>query len=104
MNRFKGTPAPWVVVDNGYFFHFESTSDRKRIGDTYAPTHFFDESIHNTNSVAYANACLIASAPELLDALIEMQRNGRKQGWNDKYESSMEKTRLAIAKALGEVK
>lgn len=29
MNRFKGTPAPWVVVDNGHFFHFESTSDRK---------------------------------------------------------------------------
>lgn len=40
----------------------------------------------------------------MLDALIEMQRNGRKQGWNDKYESSMEKTSLAIAKALGEIK
>ncbi|MFU9076256.1 hypothetical protein ACNART_08380 [Proteus sp. LHD240705] len=45
---------------------------------------------------------LIATAPELLEALIEMQRNGRKKGWDDKYESSMEKTRLAIAKALGQ--
>lgn len=53
---------------------------------------------------AKANANLIAAAPELLEALIEIQRNGRKQGWDDKYESSMEKTRLAIAKALGEMK
>ncbi|MCR4178837.1 hypothetical protein NUK50_01710 [Providencia vermicola] len=49
-----------------------------------------------------SNAHLIAAAPDLLEALIEMQRNGRKQGWNDIYESSMEKTRLAIAKALGQ--
>ena len=50
---------------------------------------------------ATANAKLISAVPDLLEALIEMQRNGRKQGWNDKYESSMEKTRLAINKALG---
>lgn len=49
-----------------------------------------------------SNNNLIAAAPELLEVLIEMQRNGRKQGWNDIYESSMEKTRLVIAKALGE--
>lgn len=49
-----------------------------------------------------SDAHIIAAAPELLEALIEMQRNGRKQGWDNKYESSMEKARLAIAKALGQ--
>ena len=49
-----------------------------------------------------ADMQLITAAPELLEALIEMQRNGRKQGWDDKYESSMERARLAIAKALGQ--
>ena len=85
MNRFKGTPAPW-------FWEGSVLCNKDFIVGGYG---------YNFNNQANKN--LIASAPELLDALIEMQRNGLKQGWNDKYESSMEKTRLAIAKALGEV-
>lgn len=83
---FKGTPAPWDL---------NKRPDGFNIVDGY-----------NSGFVAHVpkqdNAHLISSAPELLEALIEMQRNGRKQGWDDKYESSMEKTRLAIAKALGQ--
>ena len=94
MNRFKGTPAPWVVVDNGSYFHFESINDGNRIGDTCSSTNFYDESIHNTKGVAYANACLIASAPELLEALIEIR----------KLVAFHDKADVAIAKALGEVK
>ncbi|MER5122928.1 hypothetical protein [Providencia stuartii] len=93
--RFKHSPAPWrchdkrpncigysIVGNDGQYIGFVGDSDEL--------------------SPMGANAHLIAAAPELLEALIEMQRNGRKQGWDDKYESSMEKTRLAIAKALGQ--
>lgn len=90
--EFKGTPAPWhvdnlitVAINSGYK-HVAVVNLSDKVNK--------DES--------NANAHLIAAAPELLEALIEMQRNGRKQGWDDKYESSMEKTRLAIAKALGQ--
>ncbi|EOX9817922.1 hypothetical protein ACSPKE_002976 [Providencia stuartii] len=92
---FKHSPAPWrchdkrpncsgysIVGNDGQYIGFVGDSDELTPID--------------------ANAHLIAAAPELLEALIEMQRNGRKQGWNDIYESSMEKTRLAIAKALGQ--
>lgn len=85
--EFKHSPAPWDLNKRTDGFNIVD-------GD-------------NSGFVAHVpkqdNAHLIAAAPELLEALIEMQRNGLKQGWNDKYESSMEKTRLAIAKALGEV-
>ncbi|WPD00346.1 hypothetical protein [Proteus terrae] len=84
--EFKHTPAPWDLNKRQDGFNIVD-------GD-------------NSGFVAHVpkqdNANLIAAAPELLQALIEMQRNGRKQGWDDKYESSMEKTRLAIAKALGQ--
>lgn len=84
--EFKHTPAPWNLNKRPDGFNI------------------YDE--HSGGFVAHVpkeyNAHLIASAPELLEALIEMQRNGRKQGWNDKYESSMEKARLAIAKSLGQ--
>ncbi|HEI8690205.1 TPA: hypothetical protein SLF63_001177 [Proteus mirabilis] len=90
--EFKGTPAPWkYTVRNAN--EIMTTFHGVTIGDVYLDV---------TTANQKADANLIAAAPELLDALIEMQRNGRKQGWDDKYESSMEKTRLAIAKALGQ--
>lgn len=94
--EFKGTPAPWesltateLELPSGII-----KSGEKSIAYTLQKEVGAEQ--------AKANAHLIAAAPELLEALIEMQRNGRKQGWNDKYESSMEKARLAIAKALGQ--
>lgn len=81
--EFKHSPAPWIATKREFFIELYDDNG------SY---------VGLTNSTA--NAHLIAAAPELLEALIEMQRNGRKQGWNDSYESSMEKTRLAIAKAL----
>lgn len=90
--EFKHTPAPWRTDD---WIRTGVNSESKHIAMVnYCSDVFGDE--HK------ANAHLIAAAPELLEALIEMQRNGRKQGWSDKYESSMEKTRLAISKALGQ--
>lgn len=89
--EFKHTPAPWKhTIRNAN--EIMTTFHGVTIGDVY---------LDITTANQKADSHLIAAAPELLEALIEMQRNGRKQGWNDKYESSMEKTRLAIAKALG---
>ncbi|WP_272658829.1 hypothetical protein [Providencia sp. PROV148] len=91
--EFKHSPAPWHYNGNHRAAVEGSTTDM--VASVY-PMHY-----ENAEEMK-ANAHLIAAAPELLEALIEMQRNGRKQGWNDAYESSMEKTRLAIAKALGQ--
>ncbi len=101
MNRFKGTPAPWLTDRNnthaGQIATVHGCENKSWI-------EIWSTDWPESESVQEANANLIAAAPELLEALIEMQRNGQKQGWRDKYESSMEKTRLAISKALGEVK
>ncbi|VEB72423.1 Uncharacterised protein [Providencia rustigianii] len=90
--EFKHTPAPWkYTIRNAN--EIMTTFHGVTIGDVY---------LDITTANQKADSHLIAAAPELLEALIEMQRNGRKQGWNDIYESSMEKTSLAIAKALGQ--
>lgn len=107
MNRFKGTPAPWSQLpeesDKPYIrIRGTNIGCRYKIANVLTPC--YDGVKSREADETRANARLIASAPELLDALIEMQHNGRKQGWDDKYESSMEKTRLVIAKALGEIK
>ena len=95
MKQFKGTPAPWDY--NGERTGFVGNVNGDIVASVYPMYEFNSKEMK-------ANAHLIAAAPELLEVLIEMQRNGQKQGWNDKYESSMEKTNLAIAKALGETK
>lgn len=113
--EFKHTPAPWVCTNGTYVFTDlnyvnangikSDKTDGWQIADCSAGKTCVDgECVELSANEQIANATLIAAAPELLEALIEMQRNGRKQGWNDSYESSMEKTRKAIAKALGEEK
>ena len=47
------------------------------------------------------NAYLVIAAPELLEALKRLVRNGQKQGWNDNYELDMHEAYSAIAKAEG---
>lgn len=108
----KHSPAPWVCINGtDVFTELNATNasgiksdknDGWQIADcSVGKTCVDGEYVELSTNEQIANAHLIAAAPELLEALIEMQRNGRKQGWDDKYESSMEKTRLAIAKALG---
>jgi len=62
--------------------------------------HLPAEIMINYNSLN--NARLIAAAPELLGALEDMYRNGRKQNWGSHYENSMDLAAAAIAKAKGE--
>lgn len=94
--EFKGTQGPWVHAGGN---SLSETIGGAINGDGKTLCLILGKGIGKEK--ATANARLIAAAPELLEALLEMQRNGRKQGWNDNYESSMEKARLAINKALG---
>ena len=87
--EFKHSPAPWHLRDG-------VNEGSLLLDDNYNVIASLSTEIKGED------ANLIEAAPELLEALIEMQRNGRKQGWNDSYESSMEKARIAIAKALGQ--
>jgi phage gp29-like protein len=48
-----------------------------------------------------ANACLIAAAPDLLEALEAMINKATKQNWNDQYPEVLEKAFAAVDKARG---
>lgn len=53
----------------------------------------------NDCSTQFANARLIAAAPELLDALKSMVRRAQKQGWQNAYPEELSAAEAAIAKA-----
>ncbi|MEX9852207.1 hypothetical protein [Providencia huaxiensis] len=93
--EFKHSPAPWAVDDNGIFFEI-TREDGLRIGDVCSSQHLYDDSNHNKSGVAYANACLIAAAPELLALLIKLDRIG------GLGLSTHKEIQSVIAKALGQ--
>jgi hypothetical protein len=95
----KHTPGPWVI-------------ERNSIGPTSKED---DQSYGMMMQVAYverydwpenacANARLISSAPDLLEALEGMVRKAQKQNWNDNYPAELSAAYAAIAKARGESK
>lgn len=95
MNRFKGTPAPWLTDRNnthtGQIATVHGCENKSWI-------EIWSTDWPESESVQEANAHLIAAAPELLDALIECR------GWLGLCKELQGKVDLAIAKALGEVK
>lgn len=97
MNRFKGTPAPWSQLpeesDKPYIrIRGTNIGCRYKIANVLTPC--YDGVKSREADETRANACLIASAPELLEALIEIR----------KLVAYHDKADLVIAKALGEVK
>lgn len=90
--EFKHTPAPWKVIDNGTFFDIKADCDYSSLADVCGSLCIHDNNKHTEDGVAYANACLIAAAPELLEALIEIR----------KLVAHHDKADLAISKALGQ--
>ena len=99
MKEFKGTPGPWEVEDNGYFYDINAV--RGTVGNVCSSASWFDNDEHR-GPVAMANAHLIAAAPELLEALtstldeIGFWLSQQKPELRDKLVS-------AVAKALGEI-
>ncbi|HHR6050791.1 TPA: hypothetical protein ACS7Z1_000030 [Providencia alcalifaciens] len=118
--EFKGTPAPWVVDDNGTFFDIRNADSVNNVADVCASRCVYDGNKHHKSGVAYANACLIAAAPELLEALRELIQSHEysiRIGYERIIElgddcdspeimitkdSSLNKAKAAIAKALGQ--
>lgn len=96
----KHTPGPWEAVRNSSFWEINPSYYRWcsnvpfTIGDVCA-----SDPGHPDGGLQEANARLIAAAPELLEALIEVEQMIQAGEMN---EGTMEVVRNAIAKANGE--
>lgn len=97
---FKGTPAPWLTDRNNCHsgriatVHGCENNDWVEIWSTDWP---------ESESVQEANAHLIAAAPELLEALIELTESAKEaiDGLGD-LSDAIDTAKAAIAKALGQ--
>lgn len=97
MNRFKGTPAPWVIDESSMTgINHES----KHVALVNYSHHGLPNDVYG--DVHNANANLIAAAPELLSELIRLRNivASYKQDSGD----NLDITDAVIAKALGETK
>ncbi|CAK7037523.1 hypothetical protein [Providencia sp.] len=98
--EFKGTPAPWLTDRNNCHsgriatVHGCENNDWVEIWSTDWP---------ESESVQEANAHLIAAAPELLEALIELTESAKEaiDGLGD-LSDAIDTAKSAIAKALGQ--
>lgn len=87
--EFKGTPGPWVIDE---WSMTGINSESKHVALVNYSHHGLPNDVYGDEHEA--NAHLIAAAPELLEALIEIR----------KLVSHHDKADLAIKKALGEEK
>ena len=106
MTQFKGTPGPWEVEDNGYFYDINAV--RGTVGNVCSSATWFDNDEHR-GPVAMANAQLIAAAPDLLEALQNMigafdNPIVRRKLPSDFNSEAIQSARAAINKATGETK
>jgi hypothetical protein len=93
------TQGPWKVVDSWDDYTIEGPNSEEII---------FQDGPYGTPTIKEANACLIAAAPDLLEALLEclphLERDDQHidaAGWLMPHYT---KARAAIDKATGEIK
>ena len=95
MEKFKGTPGPWINV-GGWV-------DAKKSGDLSSIICAIDSVASiNPESVNDANANLIAAAPELLEALQCIIEACAWDTYGNPGYENLEAAKAAINKALGE--
>ncbi len=92
MKEFKGTNKPWHFVEYPGFLEIQD-------GESYSDNNILDVDKVG-RQIAEANANLIASAPDLLEACIEFVR--KVECGEAKSTKSYEQMKKAISKALGE--
>lgn len=92
------TPGPWAVSHN--VVYTTNRDDCNRFTAHVQPGHLDDDSRTSHDEIK-ANVDLISAAPDLLEALEKLVRNGQKQGWGDNYEADMNTAYAAIDKAKG---
>lgn len=92
MKEFKGTPGKWKYTVRNVN-EMMTTFHGVTIGDTY-----IEAATRNERE----DALLIATAPDLLEALQAMLNKAYKQNWNDHYPDEVSKAQSAISKALGD--
>lgn len=100
----KHTPGPWSVRPTATNFIIDASDGLRVTALSWQPLSY--RMPHATKAEAEANARLIASAPDLLEALIlleaEMVASGNAGSEDYGWPKAIVATRAAIAKATGE--
>lgn len=93
------TPGPWKATEDYDGWRVYKAEGKSKIGRVY-----ICERIEQGKDMGKADARLIASAPELLEALLSLKTaNGGNdfEGWHPSFHSAIKKANAAIAKATG---
>lgn len=96
--EFKGTPGPWVIDE---WSMTGINSESKHVALVNYSHHGLPNDVYGDEHEANAN--LIAAAPELLEALIELTESAKEaiDGLGD-LADAIDTAKAAIAKALGQ--
>lgn len=106
------TPGPWVIIPGGDEWSQGRIATIEPAPETMIEINYWTiAEVNNRRHESSANASLIASAPDLLealDALVKINEDhnnsiqgviGTPPGWNDSY---LDAARKALAKARGQ--
>ena len=103
------TKDPWRVTrtgSGGIIVRMESAKKTRFCASQYAAIGGFDRSDPEQLADALLNACLVAAAPELLEALEALVNDFGQYGYGGKFEDGecrvIDMARNAIAKAIGD--
>lgn len=102
----KHTPGPWAALPEEVhrnYIRIRGTvlGCRYKIANVITPD--YDDGKEREAKETRANARLIAAAPELLEAAVDLvSRDFGSEGWDEACEQAALKLRAAIAKATGE--
>lgn len=105
MSEFKGTPGPWGAIQHSWS-RFGIYAADKGIAALDIYSEATEENEEVLGAEMEANALLIATAPELLESLVEIVGYIDREGPASKewaaISSACERAGLVIRKALGE--